>query len=159
MNKKLFCLMLILVLFSQAFAQIDECDTSDALITKNDNLNKTYLTTGELFQVPVIFHVLWNINAENIADSNIQAMITSLNADFMSLNADYRSVPEVFTNAAGNPNISFVLANTLPDGKPTNGIMRTKTGIKIFSGANAHAMFKESKIIAPDRYLNVYIVD
>lgn len=162
MNKNLICLSFLLISFiftENVLALNNECDTRDVPLTKINNLKQDVPDHGRTFQVPVIFHVLWNINAENIADANIQDMIISLNADFMSLNDDFALVPEVFRNAAGNPNISFVLASSLPDGNPTNGVIRKKTKYKIFSGKERHNMFKESKIIAPDRYLNVYIVD
>ncbi|MFT3933470.1 MAG: M43 family zinc metalloprotease [Chitinophagaceae bacterium] len=83
--------------------------------------------------VPVVVHVLWNNNAQNITDAQVLSQLDVLNKDYSGTNTDRKKVPAYFSALAADCGISFALAKTDPKGKPTNGIVRTQTSIISFS--------------------------
>ncbi|HUH75534.1 MAG TPA: M43 family zinc metalloprotease [Chitinophagales bacterium] len=77
--------------------------------------------------IPIVFHVVYFREAQNILEERILEQIEVLNQDFNALNSDINNVPGPFQSAIGKLNIKFVLANRDPDGNPTTGINRVKT--------------------------------
>ena len=59
-----------------------------------DHNEKTIIT------IPVVVHVVWNTNAENISDAQIFSQIDVLNADFRRTNTDAINTPNVWQNIA-----------------------------------------------------------
>lgn len=82
--------------------------------------------------IPVVVHVLYNRDEENISDDQINSQIRILNEDFACTNADIDQVPDFFKPLVGKSNIQFALATRDPEGKATNGITRTKTDRTFF---------------------------
>lgn len=112
-------------------------------------------------QIPVIVHVLYNNDKENVPDPVIDQMIDELQKDFKGLN------PMLLDDAAGkrpddenykpkNTNIVFEKARSFPDGTPTTGIIRKKTTTGVFS-YRKRKVFSESPPIDPYHFLNVYV--
>jgi len=94
------------------------------------NENKTERAS---FTIPVVVHVVYRINQENISDAQIQSQIDVLNEDFRRLNSDASNTPAVFQGVAADADIEFCLASRDPDGNPTNGITRTQTTVSSFN--------------------------
>lgn len=123
--------------------------------------------TDEVLQVPVVFHVVWNTDAQNIADSVIQSQIDVLNEDYRRLNANAIDTREIFLDRAGDANIEFYLATEDPDGNPTDGIIRVNTDrenfeLDFFSQENTLDEVKFAETGGSDawdteRYLNVWV--
>jgi len=114
---------------------------------------------GGVRTIPIVFHVVWNTNAENISDAVIQQQLDKLNADFSS---SYLSTQVAqFLNVATNPLIQFCLASTDPQGNPTTGITRTQTTTTSFSvGNNMKSASTGGKSPWPfNSYYNVWICD
>ncbi|MEX2595626.1 MAG: M43 family zinc metalloprotease [Salibacteraceae bacterium] len=80
--------------------------------------------------VPVVVHVLYREEENNISIEQIQSQIDVLNRDFAALNGDLDKVPEVFRNLAAGANIQFALADKDPQGNFTNGITRNMTTVE-----------------------------
>jgi len=78
-------------------------------------------------KIPVVVHVVWKTEAQNVSDEQIHSQIDVLNQDFRKQNADVSSVPAPFAPLAGDARLVFELATRDPDGKPTGGITRRKT--------------------------------
>ena len=113
-------------------------------------------------KIPVVVHVLYRTNAENISEAQVDSQIDVLNADFRARNADRDRVPEEFAGAVGDSLVEFELASEDPGGKRTSGITRTKTAVKAFDGdieALDDAIKVASGAVAwpADRYLNVWV--
>jgi hypothetical protein len=109
--------------------------------------------------IPVVVHVVWNTNEQNITDAQIQSQIRILNEDFQKRNADASLTPAIYASRVANAQIEFVLASKDPDGNTTNGITRTKSRVKAFSSNDA---IKSSKRGGKDpwnttRYLNIWV--
>jgi Pregnancy-associated plasma protein-A/Secretion system C-terminal sorting domain/Fibronectin type III domain len=109
--------------------------------------------------IPVVVHVLYNLPAQNISDSQIYSQIITLNQDFNATNSDISHVPAAFSSVIGTAQINFCLAKQTPNGVPTNGIVRTATTQTSFY---ANDMVKFSTLGGDDawdasKYLNIWV--
>ncbi len=87
--------------------------------------------------IPVVVHVVWRTNDQNVSDAQIASQIAVLNRDFRKTNADVSATPAVFAPLCADARIEFELATTDPNGNPTNGIVRVKTTTNGFTDNNA----------------------
>jgi hypothetical protein len=114
-------------------------------------------------RIPVVVHVVYNTDDQNVSEEQIRSQVVVLNADYQKLNADVSSVPDPFRNRVGNPLVQFELAVRDPAGKPTTGITRTRTTETEFyySGPKADAVKFNSQgghdAWPRDRYLNLWV--
>lgn len=113
----------------------------------------------EIITIPVVVHVLYNNNAQNISEAQIQSQIDALNNDFRGRNTDKNKIPSYFQSFAADCGIQFVLAKVDPKGAPTSGIVRRWTSIQNF-GYDDRA--KHSSIGGDDAwdaasYLNIWV--
>lgn len=105
------------------------------------------LDDGRTIKVPIIFHVLYKNSDENIHDSLIMAELTDLNLDFSASNS-MALLDNDFRNSVGNPNIEFVLLDTVIRGVLIKGVQRINPK-KIKN--------RDSLLINPTNCLNVFI--
>ncbi|GAA3616450.1 zinc metalloprotease [Microlunatus ginsengisoli] len=87
--------------------------------------------------VPVVVHVVWNTEDQNISDEQIASQIDVLNRDFRRTNPDADSTPAPFLPLASDARVTFELARTAPDGSATNGIQRRQTSVTSFDSDDA----------------------
>jgi hypothetical protein len=85
-----------------------------------------------LVRIPVVVHVVYRRDVENVSDAQIKSQLTVLNRDFRASNTDKPKVPAVWKSLVADANIEFALATRDPDGKATTGITRTKTTRRSF---------------------------
>jgi len=111
------------------------------------------------YQIPVVVHILYNTQAQNISDAQIQSQIDSLNKDYNLLNRNFANTPAYFKTFAASTNFTFKLATIDPKGRPTNGITRTATSVTQFSFSDAMKYSSSGGIDAwnPDSYLNIWV--
>lgn len=81
----------------------------------------------EVYQIPVVFHIVHNTNEQNLADSVVHSQLEVLNEDYRRMNLNASETREEFLPVAADVGIEFVLADTDPQGNPTTGIVRTAT--------------------------------
>jgi len=108
--------------------------------------------------IPVVVHVIYNLPSENISLTQITSQIAVLNRDFRAKNPDRSKTPVPFKGLVSDSNIEFALATKDPQGKPTNGVTRTKTTRTSF-GTNDSVKFKGSggaDAWPTTRYLNIW---
>lgn len=131
-------------------------------INDNRTISDTFL------YVRVVVHVVYNTPQENLPDSVILNQINILNNDFGRMNADTINMRPVFAPIAGvDSRIRFILANTDPQGNPTNGITRTSTTKTSFFSILGGGLAEDVKSTAnggidpwdQNRYLNIWICD
>ncbi|WP_421946958.1 fibronectin type III domain-containing protein [Phaeodactylibacter xiamenensis] len=111
--------------------------------------------------IPVVVHVVYNNQSENISMAQIQSQIDVLNEDFRRLNPDASDTPGDFQPVAADSEIEFCLATVDPQGNPTDGVTRTQTSNSSF-GTNNTVKFSSSggKDAWPaDQYMNVWVCD
>lgn len=94
-----------------------ENQTNDWISGNKEKRDRSIIT------IPVVFHVVYNSEHQNISDTRLQEQLDVLNADFRRLNLD---AEQIWPQAA-DLEIEFCLASFDPKGNPTSGITRTKT--------------------------------
>ncbi|MCW3118700.1 MAG: Pregnancy-associated plasma protein-A [Chitinophagaceae bacterium] len=75
-------------------------------------------------RIPVIVHIVYHQQEENISDEAVANQLAALNRDYQRKNADSSHTPDVFKAVAGDCKIEFELAKVDPQGRVTNGIER-----------------------------------
>jgi hypothetical protein len=84
-------------------------------------------------RIPTVVHVVWNTQAQNVSDAQIQGQIDVLNRDFRGTNTDISLTPAVWNNLIGDANVEFYLADKDPNGAASNGITRRQTTVASFT--------------------------
>src|SRR5213593_3724956 len=84
-----------------------------------------------VIRIPVVVHVLFNTDAENVSREQIESQITALNRDYRNTNPP-ANIPEPFRALAADPLIEFALAVRDPLGNATTGITRKRTSKATF---------------------------
>lgn len=127
-------------------------------ITDKYTNKNTFKTMGNVITLPVVFHVLYTNDAENVSDDLINEQLRILNEDFSLMNEDTVRIPGPFKKLAGNAKIQFALAQQNPNGFPTNGITRTKTNNNAFVRNNVKANSTGGKDAWDrSRYINIWL--
>jgi hypothetical protein len=123
--------------------------------------SETEIITSDtgVITIPVVVHVIYRAEGENISDAQIDSQIDVLNQDFRAKNRDISKVPEPFKEFVGDALIEFALATIDPVGSPTNGITRTRTKRRDFTTDDGSKASVKSVVKAwdPDRYLNIWV--
>ena len=106
--------------------------------------------TTRTIEIPVVVHVVYNADAQNISDQQIQSQINVLNEDYAATNKDIRSTPSLFHQVTSSGfGVHFSLAET----------KRVKTTVNSF---NTTDNVKSSQrggddVIDPEHKLNVWV--
>ncbi len=178
-RKSILFLLLALAALTNLPAQQRACATHEHLLQQlqedpgfQDRLDALERHTEQYIQngavrsrtvvtIPVVVHVVWNVNAENLTDQQIQSQIDVLNEDFRKLNADVANTPAEFAPLAADCEINFCLAQRDPSGNATTGIVRRQTQVTSFSTNNAVKFFSQggSDIWDRNQYLNIWVCD
>lgn len=113
--------------------------------------------------IPVVVHVVYNTDVQNIPDAQIKTQFDVLNRDYQLQNSDNVLVPDPFKSVVGNPNLKFALATKAPDGSSTTGVIRTRTNELSFAWQGPKADWIKftakggSDAWPRDRYLNLWV--
>lgn len=147
MNAKtyLFLLLFWVVVVHLDAQDVRQCDATssleDALIQHPELAQKraevesniqAFLTNGKTVNrdalvIPIVFHVVYFSESENISDQQIYSQIAVLNRDYRKKNSNLSSVHPDFQKVAADIGFEFCLAEKDPFGNETNGITRTQT--------------------------------
>jgi hypothetical protein len=100
-------------------ALIDQQITNHAV----SSVNRSEL----IYRIPVVFHVIYNNETQNLPDDKILEQLAILNKDFGRLNEDTVNTRSEFLPVAASTGIEFYLAQWDPQGNPTTGITNTQT--------------------------------
>ena len=118
------------------------------------------LRADVVITIPVVFHVVYNSEEENVSDEALLSQLKVLNDDFRRLNADTATTPEYFRPFAADTKIQFCLASVDPNGELTTGITRTRTTNSSFSYSSDNVKYASKggvDIWDRDQYLNIWI--
>lgn len=108
--------------------------------------------------IPVVVHVVYNNNTEDVSLAQIQTQIDVLNADFRRFNTDADGT----WSQAADSEIEFCLATVDPNGNATNGVTRTSTSTTSFGTSGDPMKFNSSggKDAWPAAdYMNMWVCD
>ncbi|HVM86805.1 MAG TPA: hypothetical protein VMT76_01365 [Puia sp.] len=78
---------------------------------------------GRKIRIPVVFHVLYSNNEENINDSLLLNELNGANLDFTAKN-NMAVIDLDFKDLVGNPNIEFYLLDSMLQKSGTKGVQR-----------------------------------
>jgi hypothetical protein len=109
-----------------------------------------------VISIPVVVHIVYANNAQNLADSRVFTQIDVLNEDFRRLNSDTTST----WSQAADSEIEFCLASVDPNGLPTTGINRVSTTSAPFSLSNDEIKYTSMGGVDAwprDEYLNIWV--
>jgi hypothetical protein len=87
---------------------------------------------GIVYRIPVVFHVIYRNDAQNVTDEKLLEQLDILNRDYGRLNEDTVNTRQEFLPVAASTGIEFYMAQWDPEGNPTNGITRTETSTNSF---------------------------
>ncbi len=158
----------LILLFSSFLTSQDlirHCGTTH-IPTNATEINTTPSYPRLNIEIPIVIHVVWHSEEENLPDNVLTDQIEVINEDFNRLNPLTKHLPKSFHKKVGTPGISFCLAKTDPQGNPSNGIIRTKTQQTDIANqsslSNGDRRIKESELggSSPwdtELYLNIWI--
>lgn len=112
-------------------------------------------TSGIVYTIPVVFHIIYNDYRDNISRLQIEDGLRVLNEDFRRMNADASNTRAIFQGVAADVEIEFKLAKKDPNGNCTEGITRTQSSQSI----NAHDNVKSLINWDNSKYLNIWVVN
>lgn len=112
------------------------------------------VANGTVLQIPVVFHIVYATQSDNISKAQILDGLRVLNEDFRRLNADTTGTRSQFRPVAADTEIEFVLAKKDKNGTCVDGITRVQNNTSL-SGTDAS---KINAINYPrNRYLNIWV--
>lgn len=138
----------------------------ETFIQNNTNGRRTALSSAgssfslpDVITIPVVVHIVYNTDAQNISDALVQSQIDALNNDYRKQNADQANIPFYFSGVSADCGIQFKLAAIDPKGVPTKGIVRRKTNIENFGTDDRVKYTLKGGDDAWDasRYLNIWV--
>ncbi len=110
---------------------------------------------GQVYRIPVVFHVLHQGGSENVSFQQILETVETMNQDFNGANPNIdRFIPQDMMDLVGNAEFDFRLPTIDPDGNPTNGVERYYDEAT-FSGGDG---IKNGRQWRTQNYLNIYVV-
>ncbi len=114
---------------------------------------------NEVIVVPVVIHVLFHTNVQNISDAQVLSQFAVLNNDYRRLNADTANTPAAFKSVAADARIVFCLAKVDPSGRNTSGIIRKYTSAELFLSNDEMKFSATAGDDAWDtkKYLNIWV--
>ena len=132
----------------------------ETILTDWINENRSSTSNRTVVTIPVVVHVVWNSQEENIPDEQIHSQIAVLNEDFRKLNVEIPSIPADFQALIADVEFEFYLAQKDPSGASTTGITRTFTNNPVgIGGTEAIHYTSQGGKDAWDteRYLNIWV--
>ena len=183
--KHLFTALFLSISFSLFSQSVHRCGTVEIIQARNEaqpgysaatkavyqealrNIDPSARGGGEVYQVPVVVHILHHDAEENLSADLVYSQIARLNKDYRRLNADTTETRAEFLPVAADAGIEFYLAGVDPDGNPTEGITwtavdRSDFAPDLFSGTMDE--MKQSSAGGVDawdteKYLNIWVCD
>lgn len=112
--------------------------------------------TEGIVTIPVVVHIVYNTEQQNISQSQIESQMKVLNDDFRRLNADKNNN----WSQAADIEVEFCLATIDPNGNATNGVTRTSTTVTEFGVDNDQIKSDATggkSPWSPSEYLNMWV--
>ena len=127
-------------------------------ISSNGMENKT----RKSIVIPVVFHVVYHNNEENVSEAQLLSQLEIMNEDYSHTNSDTLTKSHPFKKYAGSLDVQFKLAVQDPNGNASTGITRTQT-TTIFGESNLDDVKSTVKggqdNWDPTSYLNIWVTN
>ena len=164
-----FTIYILLIFLSlPLLSQVDRCSFDEyRQILKNQGLYKEfknypshYCSIQDNYTIPVVVHILYNNDEQNISDERVYSQIDVLNQDYNALNINLDNIPDDFQGVIADVGFSFCLVQKDLNGNSFSGINRVYTEVESFNMSD-DAMKKsdEGGVDAWDseNYLNFWV--
>ncbi len=100
--------------FDPLYAQLQEnASKHQHLFQKIRQNQRANYRDDEIYILPVVVHVVWNKEEENLSEEIIREQIEVLNNDFRATNEDLTQLRPVFADISGDPRIEFELVKII----------------------------------------------
>ena len=88
---------------------------SKEIVLQNDveHNNQRIAQSEGIIRIPVVIHVLYNTESQNISDEQIKSQISALNRDYRALNTDKLPSNHQFYDRIGDTEIEFCIATVV----------------------------------------------
>lgn len=120
-------------------------------IKSNKIKSKRFLLDEDtIINIPIVWHILYFSNDENLSETQLESQISILNKDFTAINNDIDDVPNEWTDIIGNFQINFY----------THTIIRKSTSTEEWGTNNNNIKYNStggSNSVNGEHYLNVWI--
>lgn len=103
--------------------------------------------------VPVVVHVIYATEQDNISTAQIKDGLRVLNEDYRRLNSDTSLTRSIFKDVAADVEIEFKLAGKDPQGNCTDGITRTQSARSLEGNNNVKDLIHWDN----ERYYNIWV--
>ena len=140
-----------------AIGQERKCDYSASARAKS--LASTRLETNDpVLYVPVVIHIVYSTEEQNISYGQILSQLNALNHDFRRTSADTVITLPLFKDLASDTKIEFFLAEEV--GSPEKGVLRIPTSHGPFHGSDIHqSEAGGSDAIDTKLFLNIWVAE
>ena len=176
-SSKLLISLLCIVFYSHFFyvsaQNILPCGTDENLadevsrdperqekLFETERLIETYLasnsfsTAEQLHIIPVVVHIIYSNQNDNIENAQVYDAISILNEDSRRTNTDTSNLRNIFKSVAADLEVEFRLAKKDPNGKCTKGITRTQSNLSLAANNNVKSLIGWDN----KKYLNIWVV-
>jgi hypothetical protein len=118
--------------------------------------SKETLNKKSTIKIPVVVHILYSADSQNISNERVFAQISAINKSFSGQST--HSMGAFSSDMKVDTDIEFCLANIKPDGSATNGIERRETAVDGFTN-NSVKFHSSGGLDAwdPQRYFNIWV--
>lgn len=141
---------------AEKLAAIEKLIYEKAQEIKREGLNSENYnakTNTILYTIPVVVHVIYASQYDNISKAQIEDALRILNEDYQRLNPDASQTRTQFQGVAADLQIEFKLAKKDPNGNCTDGITRTPNSAASLSGGESAKVVKWTR----SKYLNIWV--
>lgn len=168
----LYICCLFLFTHSSALAQVssycdfDERYHSDITYSEQvyeilDNLTGYNIEERANIEIPVVVHILYRLEEDNISDEQVLEQIEILNDAFNGHALTDADIPSEFMQSVAAVNFKFCLVNTDPDGNVVSGITRKEVETINIGSLDRIYYDAQGGVDAwdTDRYLNIWVAE
>lgn len=129
-----------------------ELHTDDFLNAKKaDNGLFERLVNGKI-QIPIVFHVIYRTQSENVPLSILQDQVDAINRDFNLQNPNRGNLPSEFAGVEANVGYEFVIEDVIRVKNSKKRSWRPNDSMKFSSSGG-------SDVVNPQEFLNVWVVN
>lgn len=130
-------------------AKYDAYESLTKQIIENKAFNR--LVNGTI-EIPVVYHVIYRSESENLPEAQLLAQLDALNDDFNLNNPGRSTIPAEFQGVESNVGIKFVLENIIRVKNSKKRRWRPDDSMKFSSRGG-------SDVVNPQEFLNVWVVN
>ena len=123
-------------------------------LTQDFIFNTSNFNTDQIHRIPVVVHIIYSNQIDNISDAQVFDAIQILNEDSRRTNSDASNLRSIFNSVAADIEVEFVLAKKDPNGNCTNGITRTQSNLSLNANDNVKSLINWDN----KKYMNIWVV-